>query len=95
MAAVMPTGRSVLTTLLAEQLGTTTGWDELHGRTESIGQIEADFGLLPYREGDIFLADNLRTGTGELAVLVDLFLFGDARGTHLAAMEIERRAKAC
>ncbi len=69
--------------------------DVLYGRTTDLDRIESEFGLVLDDEGDIFLAGSAQTGVGEFAVLVDLYLFGDARGSHAAAMEIERRAREC
>ncbi len=91
--AVTPTGTSGITDSLSAPLMMARGEDQLYGRTDDLDQVEAQFGLVLDDEGDIFLADNTRTGAGELAVLVDLYLFGDIRSSEMAAHEIGRRAR--
>lgn len=93
--AVMPTGVSGLTRNLSARLLMSPDQRQLYGRTNNLERIEAEFGLIVDDEGDIFLADNTRTGSGELAVLVDLYLFGDTRSSRASAAEIERRAAEC
>ncbi|MDR0417056.1 MAG: hypothetical protein LBH76_07045 [Propionibacteriaceae bacterium] len=94
--AVLPTAASGLTEPLAGQLGLSPGDPgHLYGRAADLDAVESDFGLVLDDEGDITLADNTRTGASDTAVLLDLYLLGDARQSALAAAEIERRARSC
>ena len=92
---VMPTASSGLDADLADRTGLVQGADELHGRTDDLESVESRFGLVLDDEGDILLADSLRTGTGDLAVLMDLYLFGYSRTAQTAATAIERMARSC
>lgn len=93
---VRRTGPSLLDDrTLADQLGLLPGASgNLYGVVADLSAAEAEFGLILDGEGDVFLTE--RTGDdGAGEVLVDVFLFGDARESAAAAVELERRAVAC
>ena len=79
----------------AELLGLLPGpADNVYGIVDDLTAMEAKLDLLVDAEGDIFLVE--RSGDGDMAEkLVDLFLFGDTRGSAAAATELQRRAGAC
>ncbi len=96
LAGVRLTGPSALTDeRLAEQLSLLPGpASSVFGVVDDLSMAEVELALVPDGEGDIFLAERASAG-GTAQILVDIFLFGDARESAAAELELERRGAAC